>query len=51
MVKKKARLTLLHGKKAMDVDALAKLFEKMTGRSPTPQELVNAKKKLKSARP
>ena len=51
MVKKKARLTLLHGKKAMDADALAKLLEKLTGRSPTPQELLDAKKKLKSARP
>jgi hypothetical protein len=50
MVKEKPRLTLLHGKKAMDADALAKLFEKLTGRSPTPQELVDAKRMLKSAR-
>ncbi len=46
--KKKVRLTLLSGKRTQDVNALAKLFKRLTGRDPTPEELSKAKKTLSS---
>ena len=46
--KKKPRVTMLRGSKTKDVEALARLFEKMTGRKPTAQELKDAKKRLSS---
>lgn len=42
---KKVQLTVLSGKKTQDVNALAKLFKRLTGRDPTPEELARAEKR------
>lgn len=39
----KPTLALLSGKDAFDVDALARLFTALTGRSPTPEEIARAR--------
>lgn len=46
MTTKKPKLFLLSGKKSEDVEALAKLYEALTGRKPTQQELEEAEKIL-----
>ena len=46
----KPRFTLLSGSKAGDVNMLAKLFEVLTGRKPTRQEISDAEKKLNPAK-
>ena len=38
----------LHLSKKLDANALAKLFEKLTGRKPTPAEIEDARKKLEA---
>jgi hypothetical protein len=44
--KKKPRLALLSGKKTQDVDALAKLFKRLTGKDVTPKERIEMQKIL-----
>jgi hypothetical protein len=44
--KKKPKLFLLDGKRASDVNELAKLYEAITGKKPTPQEMEEVKKIL-----
>lgn len=39
-------LALLSGDKTDDVDALAKLFERITGRKPTEKELSDAREQM-----
>jgi hypothetical protein len=46
--KKKVRLTLLGGKRTQDVNALAKLYKRVTGRDMTPAERISAQKILDS---
>lgn len=48
MKKPKPRLTLLPGKKSGDINMLVKLFTHLTGRTPTQQEIDDAKKILQS---
>ena len=43
----KPKLTLLSRKSAFDVEALVKLFEKLTGRKPTQAEIEAAREELK----
>ena len=45
-MKPKQKRYLLSGKKAGDADELAKLFEKLTGHRPSPQEIDEARKIL-----
>ena len=45
-MKEKAKLVLLSKKNAEDVAALARLFEKLTGRKPTQAELEDARRQL-----
>ena len=42
----KPKLTVLSKKNLMDAEALAKLFEKLTGRKPTKDEITAAKAEL-----
>jgi hypothetical protein len=46
-MKSKPELFLIPGAKVHDVDVLAVLFEKLTGRKPTPLEMADAKNTLK----
>ena len=46
-MKGKPTFSLLSGEKTGDAEELLKLFEKVTGRSPTPREIADAKKSLK----
>jgi hypothetical protein len=41
-------LTLMKGKSALDPAALAKMYERLTGRKPTEQQIADAKVKLKA---
>lgn len=47
MAKQKPELHLMKGDAAQDVDQLAKFFEKLTGRKPTPEELEEAREMVR----
>jgi len=46
--KKKVRLALLGGKKTQEVDALAALFKRLTGKDVTPKERIEMQEILDS---
>ena len=45
-MKAKPTLALLTGSEAQDAETLARLYRKLTGRDPTPEEIADAKRKL-----
>jgi hypothetical protein len=47
-MKAKPTLTLTKGSEARDAGTLARLFRKLAGRDPTPDEIANAKRKLEA---
>lgn len=42
----KPELTLLPGKKVLDMESITNLFRKLTGKEPTPQDLAESQKIL-----
>lgn len=46
----KPTLHLVHSKYALDLDTLMGLYEKLTGRKPTPEEIAVCKEKLDKAK-
>ena len=46
MDKQQPTLHLMHGSKALSLEHILRLYKKLTGRDPTPEEIEEVKRKL-----
>jgi hypothetical protein len=49
-LKNRPTFTPLAGKRTLDVEALARLYRRLTGRDPLPEELARAREKIGKAK-